>query len=303
MLGYLACPIMRVPFFERMRHYFENFCLQVIAFMVFLVVQWTNHWYGLNGLNRENETKARGEKILEIRPIKKKRIYQEIIDQVKAAIVSGKIQPGDKLPSERTLAEKFQVSRTTIKEAMTVMEAMGLIEIRTGVGTFLREVNSGMSTILDDIFVDNETFIRELVEFRQAVEVDSAYYAAIRGTDEDKKILWKKFEEMEQAVSQQKLSTRSDYSFHMQIAYMSGNTLFMKAMEQISDHLFKIVTKNSINTLAGAGNPASVLEEHRAIFKAIQNGDGMTARKAMRHHLDSVVHRYQVLGLLIRQYD
>lgn len=236
-----------------------------------------------------------------VKPIKKKKIYQEIIEQIQLAIKEEQLKPGDKLPSERTLAEKFKVSRTTIKEAITVMETMGMIDIRTGVGTFLRESNVEINARLNDLLIDNESMFQELMEFRQAIEVDSAYYAAIRGSAQDKLKLVEKYNDMEKAIREQRLSAGSDYSFHMFISSMCGNILFTKTMELISDRFFNLVTKNSVNTLAGAGNPKDVLEEHRAICEAILKGDGMEARRAMRQHLDAVINRYKKSGLLISQ--
>jgi GntR family transcriptional regulator, transcriptional repressor for pyruvate dehydrogenase complex len=234
---------------------------------------------------------------MDIKPVKKKKVYHQIIEQIQKAIQSGQLKPGDRLPSERDLAERFQVSRTTIKEAITVMEAIGVLEIRTGIGTFVRKTNENLEEDLNDILSDNGAEIDELMEFRQAVEVEAAYYAAVRGSFEDKQKLRRQFEELEKAVRSKKLPAKSDFSFHMQISAMSGNVLFLKTMELISDKLLKSVTKNTVNTLAGAGNPKDVLEEHRAICEAILKGDGMEARRAMRHHLDSVIYRYRNISL------
>lgn len=181
------------------------------------------------------------------------------------------------------------------------MEAIGVLEIRTGIGTFVRKTSEDLDEDLNDILADNGAEIDELMEFRQAVEVEAAYYAAVRGSLEEKQKLRQQFEELEKAVRAKKLPAKSDFAFHMQISAMSGNGLFFKTMELISDKLLKSVTKNTVNTLAGAGNPKKVLEEHRAICEAILNGDGMEARRAMRHHLDSVIFRYRNAKLSVPQ--
>ncbi|AUI35168.1 FadR family transcriptional regulator [[Bacillus] caldolyticus] len=237
-------------------------------------------------------SKECGEEKMDIKPIRKKRVYQAIIEQIQQAIRLGQLQPGDKLPSERDLAEKFQVSRTTIKEAIAVMEAIGVLEIRPGVGTFVRETGNHLLD-LNYIFGDDDTEIHELMEFRQAIEVEAAYYAAIRGTEDGKRKLTQLFSELEKEVMSGKLPARSDFSFHMQISSMSQNALFFRIMEFISDKLFKSVTKNAVNTFAGAGDPVKVLQEHRAIYEAILSGDGVKARQAMRYHLESVIARYK----------
>src|SRR5213076_1544426 len=82
-----------------------------------------------------------GDEAMSIAPIKSTRIYQEIVRQIKAMIAEGRLKSGDQLPPERDLAEKFLVSRTSVREALRALESVGLIEIRPGEGTFVREVS------------------------------------------------------------------------------------------------------------------------------------------------------------------
>src|SRR5438046_9612667 len=89
----------------------------------------------------EARRRGPGDDTMSIAPIKSTRIYQEIVRQVKAMIAEGRLKSGDQLPPERDLAEKFVVSRTSVREALRALESLGLIEIRPGEGTFVREVS------------------------------------------------------------------------------------------------------------------------------------------------------------------
>lgn len=125
---------------------------------------------------------------MRLKPIEKReRVYQAVIQQIKQAIEQGEILPGEKLPSERTLAETLGVSRTSIKEAMTVLESTGVIDVRPGVGMFVREESERSLLLKFSMILDEkEEKLDDLIELRQAIEGDAAFYAAIRITEEQK---------------------------------------------------------------------------------------------------------------------
>src|SRR5690625_329810 len=106
------------------------------------------------------------------RPIKRrKRVYENIIDQIKIAIEEGRIKPGDKLPSERQLAEKLNVARTSVKEAITVLESSGVVTVRPGVGMFLNNDSVSVSiNKISEIINQRKFEFEKLVEMRQAIE-------------------------------------------------------------------------------------------------------------------------------------
>lgn len=125
---------------------------------------------------------------MRLKPIEKReRVYQAVIQQIKQSIEQGEILPGEKLPSERTLAETLGVSRTSIKEAMTVLESTGVIDVRPGVGMFVREESERSLLLKFSMILDEkEEKLDDLIELRQAIEGDAAFYAAIRITEEQK---------------------------------------------------------------------------------------------------------------------
>ena len=134
---------------------------------------------------------------MELAPIKSTRIYEEIVRQVKAMIAEGRLKGGDRLPPERDLAEKFVVSRTSVREALRALESLGLVEIRPGEGTFVREVSvEALIEPLALLMVSQREAIGELFEARRLLEPALAALAASRATPEE-------IQEMERILEEQ----------------------------------------------------------------------------------------------------
>ena len=224
-------------------------------------------------------------------PVEKKRIYHVIIEQIKGAIDRGELKPGDRLPSERKLAESLSVSRSTIKEAISVLESAGIVDIRPGVGVFLRQ-NSLEHIILDiNMILGKKTNMVELLEFRQALESNAAYYAALRATAEDHARIKKAFEKLEQAVLDNRIAALEDFAFHMEVCLASKNMLFKKVLDSISD-VFLDGLKESRSISQKMGRSKIILEEHRKIYEAILSGDATLSRKEMWEHIQKVKERF-----------
>src|SRR5437762_9392216 len=127
-----------------------------------------------------------GDEAMSIAPIKSTRIYQEIVRQVKAMIAEGRLKSGDQLPPERDLAEKFLVSRTSVREALRALESVGLIEIRPGEGTFVREISvEALVEPLALVLLSQRAMIEELFEARRMLEPVIAGLAARRATKDE----------------------------------------------------------------------------------------------------------------------
>lgn len=228
---------------------------------------------------------------MQLVPVEKKRIYHDIIEQIKIAIEKGELKPGDQLPSERKLAESLSVSRTTVKEAISVLDSAGIVTIKPGVGVFLRK--SGMDDIVLDINVilGKKVNLVELLEFRQALEGNSAYYAAIRSTAEDHARLKSAFERLEGAVLANSLAAEEDYEFHLAICIASKNQLFKRVLYSVTDFFLEGLKESRSKSLM-AGRAKIILEEHRKIYEAILSGDAPLARKEMWDHIQKVKERF-----------
>lgn len=230
---------------------------------------------------------------MELKTIPKKRIYHDIIKQMQEAIEKGQVKPGQRFPSERKLAQLLSVSRTSVKEAISVLDSSGVVSIKPGIGVFLRD--DGMNNILYDINVIlKDSFdLVEILELRQAVESDAAYYAALRREPEDLAKIENAFTALEDAVTHNKLAADEDYIFHMEICKAAGNVLLQKVILYISDTLIDSLRESRSQTLKIPGRSKAVLEEHREIFKTIRNGDKSGARRNMWEHLQNVKRRFR----------
>ncbi|MTI83819.1 MAG: FadR family transcriptional regulator [Firmicutes bacterium] len=228
---------------------------------------------------------------MDFKPIKTKKIYQEIIEQIKAMISDGTLCPGDRLMSERELAERMQVGRSAVREAFRVMEAMGIIKIRPGEGTFIAEnaaeslVKSFSSVLLaggDDITA------RELMELRKILEVESAAMAARRCSPEQLEAIDHALQQMQHDLEEGNLGEEADMKFHFAIAEAARNSILLKLMNTISDTMGRVLAAARHELYRDPAKPTLLLREHHDIFAAIKNADPNAARQSMLKHLAGV---------------
>lgn len=229
---------------------------------------------------------------MKLKPITKRRIYHYILEQIQQSIKEDQIRPGERLPSERYLADSLSVSRTSVKEAISVLDSSGVVTIKPGVGIFLKD--DGVDNIVYKIntILTKSLNVVEILEFRQAVEGDAAYYAALRSTRKDLKALNEAFFALEQAVSKRVIAAKEDYAFHMAICKASENVMLQKVILLISDTLLDSLNESRSQTLTIPGRSEAVLEEHRRINDAIHKGDAVVARQEMWAHLQNVKIRF-----------
>ena len=226
---------------------------------------------------------------MHFKPIKAKKVYREIVDQIREMIQRGELKPGERLMAERDLAEQMQVGRPAVREAFRALEAMGIIEIRTGEGTFIRRADSQpfLENLALLLMTEKDT-VKELLELRIIVEVESAGLAAVRHTAKDIKNMEVVLKQMETDLVAGELGDRADFQFHYAIAVGSGNTLLVKLLQTISETMQNGLQYARENLYRAPGTPRRLLQEHQAIYRAIKNGDVPGARQSMYEHLDRV---------------
>lgn len=230
---------------------------------------------------------------MKLSPIKKKRVYQEIIEQIKFAIERGEINPGDKLPSERKLADDLSVSRTSVKEAISVLDSTGIVDIQPGIGVFLRNRTANDIVLqMDDILTGQENNIIEIMEMRQAIEGDAAYYAAKRSGEKEREAIKKALDKLEQAVKENRVAAEEDFEFHLAICKAAQNSLITRVMYLISDVLLDGLIESRSKTLKVSGLSEKIVDEHKEIYSAIINSNAENARDLMVKHLQGVRDRY-----------
>ena len=212
---------------------------------------------------------------MKIEAVKVRRLYLEVANQIETLISSGQLQPGDRLPSERDLAVRFEVSRPTIREAMIALEIAGLVEIRTGSGIYVRAnpMNKGIEDVGPGAF--------EILEARQMIEPELARLAAQRISPAQLQELQQALSDMERESTEGSVSEEADKRFHCIIAEASGNS----ALAAIVTWLWDMRINSELSTLfhqrvREIGVHPS-LGQHKRVLEALSARDADAAEAAM----------------------
>jgi len=214
----------------------------------------------------------------------KKKILDEVYDQLLSLISNGKLKPGERLPPERVLARDLKVSRQSIREALKRGESKGLVKVRQGEGTFIL---SAASHLIESPFLTLMTEevekIYEFIEIRKLIEVWCAKKAAEFITAKELKKMEKALSEMEKLINSREILGKPDIDFHIAIAEASHNTLMvhmMTTIKQIFLSMFKIS-----NFIRRPEKNKILIKQHQEIYEAIKNRNPELAGKKMERHL------------------
>ncbi len=222
---------------------------------------------------------------MDLAPIKSTRIYEEIVRQVKAMIAEGRLKSGDRLPPERDLAEKFVVSRTSVREALRALESLGLVEIRAGEGTFIREVSiDALIEPLARLLVSERAATGELFEARRLLEPSLAALAAARATPEEMQEMERILEEQAKEIAAGRTGLAQDAQFHAAIGVAAHN----RAITRIAHAIMDLLTQSREDSLNTPGRPTRSHEDHRRVLAAIRARDAERSRLAMLEHIEAV---------------
>ena len=225
------------------------------------------------------------DRTMEVAPIKSTRIYEEIVRQVKQMIAEGRLKSGDQLPPERDLAEKFVVSRTSVREALRALESLGLLESRPGEGTFVREVSvESLIEPLALVMASHREAIGELFEARRLLEPAIAALAARRATPEELAEMERILEDQAKAIAAGKTGLTQDAAFHAAIGAAAHNG----AITRIAHAVMDLLTQSREESLNTPGRPDRSHQDHRRILTAIHARDERAAQRAMLDHLEAV---------------
>jgi len=217
-------------------------------------------------------------------PITVARASSSIAEQIRAAIIGGKLKEGERLPPERELAEQFGVSRVTVRDALRALEAMGLIEVRVGArgGAFVT-VPSGsvMGQTMSDMMMMQALTPDDIVEARLVVELGTVTLACARATDEDIERMRQLAERAKRQIKAKTYTRELSWDFHALLAEMAHNV----ALEGLTSSFRSTLSMHPVRTREPGGGHARTVEEHARIFEAIERRDGATARREMARHL------------------
>ncbi len=223
--------------------------------------------------------------------VERKTVYEKVVQVLKSSIMSGELKPGDRLPSERKLAEMLNVSRTSVREALKILAAEGLIQIRHGQGIFVNGMEDPDNLIREFVrvaAVDDAT-IRDFLEIRRILEINAAKWAAVRASDEQINQIFELLEKTKDLMKNRSkgvllLLADHDTTFHNLLAEATGNTVLVKIMRNLLDLLSEV----RLRCLQIEGRPLKSLAEHEEIAKALIARDPERAERAMDLHIRSV---------------
>lgn len=226
----------------------------------------------------------------EIHKSKNKKKYEEVCEILHEKIRAGELKPGDRLDSVEYLAEQLQVSRSAVREALASLKAMGLIEIKQGSGTFVKEVSEQILEFpLSTSILAHRENVPHLLELRKIIEVGTVVSAARNRTQEDIERLKEILEKMKTVQGDEELGEKVDFEFHMAIAASSHNPLIPNLLDQVSGLTIDLMRETRRIWLYSKQTTAEQLyDEHMQIFLAIKQQNPELAELAMYTHLSNV---------------
>jgi GntR family transcriptional repressor for pyruvate dehydrogenase complex len=220
--------------------------------------------------------------------IRSARISDAAVEQITSLIESGHIKIGDRLPSERELIKRLGVSRTSVREALRMLEAQGILEVQPGRGAFV--ISDGRQTDflapMLNWLRDHQRDMLDIVEVREAIETKAVFLAAQRVGDGELQKLEAVLEEMEQHNKHGEMDKVSelDRVFHRLLCDASGNNF----LRMLADNIVQALAEPRYSILVVPGRAQVSLSEHRAILEALRAGDPDLAVSAMFAHMQSV---------------
>lgn len=220
-------------------------------------------------------------------PIKPKKVSAQIADQIRTSILAGEFNPGDKLPPERELAELFGVSRPSVREALNMLSASGLVESYQGGGTLVKSlVETATGNPLTELIRSERERALDVIEVRKGIESWTSYYAAQRALPDDVRKLETIVRGMEQNLQGMKPSEDLDANFHILIARSTHNVVWLHLMQHIFDAMKEFQQSVWRAVYLTEEDHRVLFGHHAAIFDAVQKRDPESARERMIEHLD-----------------
>jgi len=217
-------------------------------------------------------------------PVRRSRLYEGIVRQIQDLIADKHLQPGDRLPGERELADALSVSRASVREALRVLDFIGLVDVRPGEGTFVSTtpptpIDPSMYSILSE-----RTVLLDLLEARRILEEGIVTLAARQATEDDLQELEEFLRRREADLTTGKADVESDIQFHTMVAEATGNMVLVSAMRHLGEMWLQAREKTGRRDTS----PHRALRFHQQILSAIRRRQGAQARRYLRRHLEDM---------------
>tara|TARA_R110002167_G_scaffold158812_2_gene354117 strand:- start:2587 stop:3351 length:765 start_codon:yes stop_codon:yes gene_type:complete len=216
-------------------------------------------------------------------------VVERLVIAVQRALLNGDIRPGAKLPSQRTMVDQYSVSRSTVREAISQLQAERLIETRHGGGSFcLNLLGPFFDSAADESQSMPQSLPVQVLEMREMLEGEAAYYCALRATDNELDALKQEYQRMSQRHrgANTLYQAKSDLRFHMHIAENCHNLMLVSISQILYTRYFSAIYAVLSQTFKKCGRyPELIGSQHQSIFQAIMARDPETARNAARAHI------------------
>ena len=219
-----------------------------------------------------------------LNPVKSTKIYEMVMEQIKDIVKKGELKSGDKLPSERDLSEKLEVSRASVREALKALQMLGLIEAKHGEGNFITaNFENNLLEPLSIVFLLIGSKSKDIFELRKIIEPETAALAAKNITNEQLIELKEIMDELSDTTDEEK-SASLDKMFHYKIAQASGNPLISTIMFSVSSLIEKNIEKSKVHSI----NKNLVKKQHQEIYRALETKNDTEASIAIKKHLELI---------------
>lgn len=219
-------------------------------------------------------------------------LSDQVAEVMAARIRAGRLAAGDKLPTEANLVDQFSVSRTVVREALSRLKSLGLVESRQGSGVFVKEV--GFSPLnFDAKSMASRQAVVQMVEVRRALEAEVAALAAQRRTKTDIKRIHQSITDLDKAVAAGGDGVLEDVQYHLAIAEAARNPFLMGTLQYLGQFLQGATRVTRANEARRDDFARQVRDEHAVIYQAIEAGEVEAARQAAGAHMNNAIGRIE----------
>ena len=215
-------------------------------------------------------------------PVNRGSVVVLVMERIKQALIRGELKPGDFLPSEAELTRNLGVGKSSVREAVKMLQAMGIVEVRRGQGTIIRDHpgENSLNTLVYQLILARGV-TQDILEFRMMFEPAYTVMAMHRATDEDYEVIQATIDGLESALQDRVQSAKHDLAFHKGILYASRNPMVIRVGETMLE-MFEASIETSMRTL-----PEVALKDHKQIFKAFRAKDEAAVRAAIAESSES----------------
>jgi GntR family transcriptional repressor for pyruvate dehydrogenase complex len=219
----------------------------------------------------------------------RKKLYEEVMTGIIEMIRDKKLGAGERIEGEKELASLFGVSRMVIRESLSVLQSTGIIEVKHGSGIYVKDRNERLSSPTYLKFQSQKETMLNILELREGIEAEGAYFAALRADQDDIEKLQSILTNMKNEIESGGSAAAPDFDFHLAVIRATRNPVYIQVFDEIIANIFYEGLKASHEILKTDFGPRLVvLEEHNIIFEHIKNKKAESARKVMRAHLQAV---------------